>query len=196
MIVKSLDADLVVKEVGIPYRPRTGESKLNPVRDAWRHIEYMLIFSPAVLFMLPGLVFALLGLFIQLWLVAGPREFLFRTWNVHTNVAGLAAALFGFTLVAFGTITAGYAGATGMRFRHSGVARALAQRAQVPSRYLGLAMVVIGALWWILLIGKWVASGFGEFAEVPALSLATTLLTGGLELIGAAFIIHLIGLTR
>ncbi len=196
MIVKALDSDLIVREVGIPYRPRLGESKLNPFRDAWRHIEYMLIFSPALLFLLPGALLAFFGLFIQVWLVAGPRSFWFHTWNVHTNVAGLTAALFGLTLLTFGMITAGYAGATGMRFRHSRVARSFAQKAEVPSRYLGLVLTLTGITWWVVLVGKWVLSGFGDFAEVPALSLATTLLTGGLELIGAAFIIHLIGLTR
>jgi glycosyltransferase involved in cell wall biosynthesis len=196
MIVKALDADLVVREVGIPYRPRVGESKLSPVRDAWRHIEYMLIFSPTLLFLLPGLLLAAFGLFIQLWLVTGPRSFWFRTWNVHTNVAGLAAALFGFTLFTFGMITAGYAWATGMRFRHSRLARAIAEGAQVPARYAGLVFTLTGLTWWLVLVFQWAASGFGTFAEVPALSLATTLLTGGLELIGAAFIMHLIGLTK
>ena len=196
MIVKSLDADLVVREVGIPYRPRIGESKLNPVRDAWRHIEYMLIFSPALLFMLPGLLLTVFGLAIQGWLVAGPHAFWFRTWNVHTNVAGLAASLFGFTLLTFGMITAAYAWANGMRFRHSAATRLVATRAETPSRYLGLAMVVMGLSWWLILAGKWVASHFGELAEVGSMAFATTLLTGGLELIGAAFIIHLIRLTR
>jgi hypothetical protein len=196
MIVKALDSDLTVKEVGIPYRQRVGDSKLHPFRDAWRHVEYMLVFSPALLFLLPGLTLTALGFLIQLLLVTGPRWIAFRTWNVHTNVAGLAAALFGLTLFSFGLITAGYAWSIGMRFRHSAVARLAARRGAVPSRYVGLAFTVAGASWWLALIGRWAASSFGALAEIPQLSLATTLLTGGLELVGAAFILHLIGLAR
>src|SRR5258708_8196687 len=39
MIVKALDHGLSFQQIDIPYRPRIGESKLRPVRDAWRPIE-------------------------------------------------------------------------------------------------------------------------------------------------------------
>jgi glycosyltransferase involved in cell wall biosynthesis len=196
MIVKSLDGDLVTREVGIPYRPRTGESKLNPVRDAWRHIEYMLVFSPTFLFLIPGALLTLFGLLVQAVLISGPRHIFFRNWDMHTNIAGLSAALFGLTLVSLGVISASYAWSIGMRFRHSFVANAVARRAPKVVRYVGMLMLVVGAVWWLVLIGQWVASGFGSFAAIPPLSMATTLLTGGLELIGTAFIMHLIGLAR
>jgi hypothetical protein len=196
MIVKSLDGDLVAREVGIPYRPRTGESKLSPFRDAWRHIEYMLIFSPALLFLLPGFLLSLFGFAVQLLLLSGPRAFIFRTWDVHTNLGGLVAALFGLTLVSLGMISAGYAWSIGMRFRHSATARFVAQHGQAIVRYLGLTMSAVGAAWWAVIGSGWIASGFGSLAAIPELSLASTLLAGGLGLVGTAFILHLIGLNR
>jgi len=81
-----------------------------------------------------------------------------------------------------------------MRFRHSPVARAVARAGDSPWRIAGLVLTLAGGSMWISVIGRWVASGFGSLAAVPYLSLATTLLATGLELLVAAFLVHIIGL--
>lgn len=42
MVVKAVQANLKILEIPINYYPRAGESKLNPIRDAARHIRFML----------------------------------------------------------------------------------------------------------------------------------------------------------
>ncbi|RKU12612.1 glycosyltransferase family 2 protein [Candidatus Poribacteria bacterium] len=42
MIIKAVQANLKILEIPINYYPRAGESKLNPIRDAARHIRFML----------------------------------------------------------------------------------------------------------------------------------------------------------
>jgi hypothetical protein len=194
MVVKALDQGMRVRELSVPYRPRLGSSKLRPLRDAWRHAEYMLIFSPSLLFLWPGLVWFLLGTALQLVLLSGPRMVLFRTWDVHTNLAGLAAALAGSTLLVLGLVASAFAWSIGMRFRHSPVARAVARGGDRPVRIAGILFALAGTSMWIGVIGRWVGSGFGSLAAVPYLSLATTLLASGLELLGAAFLVHIIRL--
>jgi len=194
MVVKALDQGMRVSELSVPYRPRLGSSKLHPLRDAWRHAEYMLVFSPSLLFLWPGLVSFLIGTALQLVLLTGPRMVLFRTWDVHTNLAGLAAALAGSALLVLGLVASAFAWSIGMRFRHSPVARAVARAGDSPWRIAGLVLTLAGGSMWISVIGRWVASGFGSLAAVPYLSLATTLLATGLELLVAAFLVHIIGL--
>ncbi|MBI4513431.1 MAG: glycosyltransferase family 2 protein [Gemmatimonadetes bacterium] len=194
MVVKALDQRMTVRELRIPYRPRLGPSKLRPLRDAWRHAEYMLVFSPSLLFLWPGILLFLLGTALQLFLVSGPRTFLFRTWDIHTNLAGLAAALTGSTLLALGLVASTFAWSIGMRFRHSPVARAVARGGDRPVRIAAVLLALAGASLWIAVIARWVASGFGSLAAVPYLSLATTLLASGLELLVAAFLVHVIRL--
>lgn len=194
MVVKALDQRMTVRELRIPYRPRLGPSKLRPLRDAWRHAEYMLVFSPSLLFLWPGILLFFLGTALQLFLVSGPRTFLFRTWDIHTNLAGLAAALTGSTLLALGLVASTFAWSIGMRFRHSPVARAVARGGDRPVRIAAVLLALAGASLWIAVIARWVASGFGSLAAVPYLSLATTLLASGLELLVAAFLVHVIRL--
>jgi len=161
MVFKAYRRDLRVSEIPIDYYPRVGESKLMPFRNGWRHVEYMLVFSPAMVFLVPGLLLAGLGMLVQLLLVAGPRELLFRTWDVHTNLAGLSMVLTGSTLAVLGLIGAHYAWTTGMQFRHSPIARTVAAAGDKPLRWIGAALAGAGALIWAATIPPWVASGLG-----------------------------------
>lgn len=42
MVVKAVEVNLKIREIPITYHPRAGESKLNAVRDAARHMRFML----------------------------------------------------------------------------------------------------------------------------------------------------------
>jgi glycosyltransferase involved in cell wall biosynthesis len=196
MIVKAIDNGLKIHEVSIPYRPRIGDSKLSPFSDAWRHVEYMLVFSPSVLFLWPGFVLLTVGLLVQLLLLWGPRTFWFHTWDVHTNVFGLAATLIGSTLLVMGLVGAAFGATVGMRFRHSPLARRLSAAGDLPLRRIGVVAAACGAAIWGVVTIRWAASDFGTLQAIPVLTLGTSFLAGGLELIAAAFLVHLIRVQR
>jgi glycosyltransferase involved in cell wall biosynthesis len=61
MILKATRRGLRVAEVPIPYFPRLGETKLNTFRDGWRHLRFLMLFTPAYVFTVPGLILSLLG---------------------------------------------------------------------------------------------------------------------------------------
>ncbi|HWL65686.1 MAG TPA: glycosyltransferase family 2 protein, partial [Actinomycetota bacterium] len=51
MILKAGRRGLKIAEVPIEYRPRTGTSKLSSLRDGWRHLRLMLVYSSTLLFL-------------------------------------------------------------------------------------------------------------------------------------------------
>ena len=55
MLVNAARQGMTVAEVPAPYGVRLGESKLNTVRDGWRHLRFLLVAAPDFLFVLPGL---------------------------------------------------------------------------------------------------------------------------------------------
>ena len=55
MVFKAFRRKLRVSEIPIDYYPRVGESKLNRFGDAWRHVKFMLLYSPSWLYFVPGL---------------------------------------------------------------------------------------------------------------------------------------------
>ncbi len=79
MVVKAAQAGLKISETPITYYPRLGESKLNSFRDAWRHLRFMLLFSPTHLFALPG---ALLFFARHVWAVNDASRTR-KNWNTR-----------------------------------------------------------------------------------------------------------------
>ena len=61
MIMKALKNNLKIKELPIDYYPRKGESKMRSFRDAWKHIRFMLLYSPMFLFFIPGIILFVFG---------------------------------------------------------------------------------------------------------------------------------------
>ncbi len=192
MIVKASDRNLRVSEIAIPYRPRIGTSKLRRFRDGWRHVEYMLVLSPTVFLLWPGLALLAVGCAIQVLLVAGPRDVLFRTWDVHTNLAGLAASLVGATMIGLAFVNIALARLLDLPSRHSPMARRIAAWGEGPLRAIGVTVALSGLAAWALVLVRWLASGFGALSAIPVLTLATSLLVAGLEWLTAAFLARMI----
>jgi hypothetical protein len=72
MVIKAAKNRLRIAEVPITYRPRVGESKLNRVPDAWRHVRFMLVHSATFLFLVPGAAAVFAGLALLLPLAVDP----------------------------------------------------------------------------------------------------------------------------
>jgi glycosyltransferase involved in cell wall biosynthesis len=99
MVIKAGKRRLRVDEIPINYHPRIGPSKLSRGRDAWRHVRFMLVYSPAFLFALPG-GFAALGGFAGLVTLASWRS-LAEPWT------GVAIAFAMLSIVGVGIIQLG-----------------------------------------------------------------------------------------
>ena len=84
MVFKAFRRGLRVSEIPIDYYPRVGESKLNRFGDAWRHVKFMLLYSPSWLYFVPGLILLVLGILGAIALATGPVTILGRTWQIHT----------------------------------------------------------------------------------------------------------------
>jgi len=95
MVFKAYRRGLTVSEVPIDYYPRVGESKLNRFTDAWRHVRFMLLYSPSWLYLIPGGLLLLLGMIGMVVLAAGPIDILGHTWQIHTMLGFVAMTLIG-----------------------------------------------------------------------------------------------------
>jgi glycosyltransferase involved in cell wall biosynthesis len=99
MVIKAGKRRLRVEEVPIGYRVRIGESKLSRFSDAWRHIRFMLVYSPAFLFVLPGGIAAVAGL--AGLIVLGSMRHLPDNWT------GVSVAFAMLTILGLGVIQLG-----------------------------------------------------------------------------------------
>jgi hypothetical protein len=107
MVIKAALSGLTMVETPVSLR-RDGRDRpphLRPWRDGWRHLRFMLLFSPRWVFLLPGLSALLIGLIGSAALLAGPVKIGQITLDVHTLLYASAAILCGFQAVAFAMIS-------------------------------------------------------------------------------------------
>lgn len=86
MIVKATIHGLSVTEVPTTLSPdgRSRPPHLRSWRDGWRHLRFLLLFSPKWLFLYPGAVLTVVGLLMMVWLEPAPRTIGTITLDVHT----------------------------------------------------------------------------------------------------------------
>jgi hypothetical protein len=165
MVVKATIFKLDITEVPTTLR-KDGRSRpphLRTWRDGWRHLRFLLIYSPRWLFLYPGLFLMVLGIVMSALIVQGPVD-MFNQVYFDTNTLLYAGAfiIVGYQAVSFGVFTRSYAVQVGFLPEKD----ALTKATQIVSMELGL---IIGLL--ILFAGMggtfyslyvWEESNFGQ----------------------------------
>jgi glycosyltransferase involved in cell wall biosynthesis len=86
MVVKATLMQMRIAEVPTTLSPdgRSRHPHLRTWRDGWRHLRFLLLYSPRWLFLYPNLFLVLIGLGLGAWIVPGPRTVGRVTLDVHT----------------------------------------------------------------------------------------------------------------
>ncbi len=196
MVVSALREGLVIHEIPIAYHPREGESKLSGVRDAWRHVRFMLLYSPSYLFQLPGLVLMAVGAFLVLALAGGPRVLFGHRWDYHPLLFGAIAVIVGYQLVLFDTFAKTFSLGAGLArpgpwirafFRLFSLERGLAVGALVFLAGLGLEVKIVL---------DWLEAGGGELMAVRGVVIGMAAMVLGVETLFGSFLISLMLIPR
>ncbi len=191
MVFKAFRRDFRVSEIPIDYHARIGDSKLNRFSDAWRHVCFMLLYSPAWLFLGPGLVLLAIGLGGMLALASGPVDVLGRTWQIHTMLGFVAFTLIGAQVVQLWlfahtvarTRFGAEANLTDRIGRHLTLGRGVAA---------GFGLVVVSVAILGSIVGEWAVGGFGALEHEYTTALAFTLLGLGVQVVFSSFFIALL----
>src|ERR1700734_444557 len=113
MIVKAALAKQKISEVPTTLA-KDGRSRpphLNTWRDGWRHLRFLLLFSPRWLFFYPGLALLVIGLGLGAAVATGPLTIGGVSLHLDTLVACGACVDIGFQAILFSLFTQVYAGA-------------------------------------------------------------------------------------
>ncbi len=110
MVVKASLLNLKITEVPTVLSPdgRTRPPHLNTWRDGWRHLRFLLLYSPTWLFLFPGMVLMVVGLIISGVLLANPVTINGITFDVHTLLFSAGSVLVGFQFLLFYGLTKVY----------------------------------------------------------------------------------------
>jgi glycosyltransferase involved in cell wall biosynthesis len=191
MVFKAYRRNLTVSEIPIDYYPRVGESKLNRVGDAWRHVKFMLLYSPSWLYFVPGAILVFLGLVGAIALAAGPVTIFGRPWQIHTLFACIAALLLGTQIVQLGIFARTFARI------HLGERDPFLDRFDDRVRLehgilLGIVVMLGGIAALFAIFVSWAAHGFGALAHEYATAISFTAIAIGVQVILGSFFLGLL----
>jgi hypothetical protein len=201
MVVKATLWGQKITEVPTTLK-KDGRSRpphLRSWRDGWRHLRFLLLFSPRWLFFVPGLALFVLGLIAGAVIEAGPVSIGSVTFDVDTLVAASAMVVIGFQGVLFWLFTRVYAGAEGFLPNEPGVQRLLGRLSLERGLLLGLAIGLAGLGGLIFSIVNWGGSGFHnlnyEHALRSVIPSATALIVS-CQLILGTFFLSILGIKQ
>jgi glycosyltransferase involved in cell wall biosynthesis len=191
MVFKAFRRKLRISEIPIDYYPRVGESKLNRFGDAWRHVKFMLLYSPSWLYFVPGVLLLLLGLIGAIALAAGPVTVLGRTWQIHTLFACIFAILLGTQIVQLGVFARAFA-ASHLGEKDPWVERARGKVSVEHGLVVGGLLLLVGLLTILVIFVNWAIDGFGALSHEYATAIGFTLLAVGLQVMLGSFFLALL----
>jgi hypothetical protein len=117
MIVRASLAGLRIAEVPTALRPdgRSRSPHLNTWRDGWRHLKFLLVFSPRWLFVVPGALIGGVGLALAVRLAIGTLEVGANRWlGINSFAAACFMVISGVQILGFGVLARYYAAITGL----------------------------------------------------------------------------------
>ena len=201
MVVKASLMGLQVAEVPTTLSPdrRGRPPHLRTWRDGWRHLRFMLLYSPRWLFLYPGLLLMLAGLAVGVWLLPHPRVVNGITFDVHTLLYAMVAILIGFQAVAFAVFSKVYGMTEGLLPFDPRAQRLFKIVTLEFGLAVGALLVFGGVASSVYAVHIWRTRSFGPLD--PGTMLRTvvpsvTALTLGCQLVLFSFFLSVLGLAR
>jgi hypothetical protein len=176
---------------------RSRPPHLHTWRDGWRHLRFLLLFSPRWLFFLPGLVLLIAGLVIGAIVVPHPFRVGSVTFDVDTLVAASAMVVIGFQAVLFWLFTQVYAGSEGFLPEEPKVTRLLEKLSLERGLLLGAAIGLAGLAGLIISLLYWNGQKFSHLNYEHSLRLmipSVTALIVSCQVILGTFFLSLLGI--
>ncbi|MBI2567745.1 MAG: glycosyltransferase [Candidatus Schekmanbacteria bacterium] len=189
MVINAGKAGLAIDEVPIRYHPRKGQSKLQSFSDGWRHLRYMLMFSPTHLYLLPGASLVAIGLVMLLALLGGPLQVGGHAYDYHFMILASMLAILGYQIISLGLFAKAYFRVHGP-FRGDPLIRGfLAHFTLERGLKVAGVLFVLGVAANSFVLVKWVATNFGSLDEVRMAVMGLTLTVLGVQTAFSAFLL-------
>ena len=199
MVVKASLLRMKVSEIATTQLPdgRNHPPHLRTWQDGWRHLRFLLMYSPRWLFLYPGTALIVLGIAGCTWLLPGPRVIDGLKFDVKALVYAFAAVLLGFQVVAFSVFTKVFAISEGLLPDDPRLTRGFRYITLEVGLAVGAALVVLGVGGTAWAFSGWAREGALSSDRVLRLAMSAVFsLTLGVQVICSSFFLSILGLRR
>lgn len=178
---------------------RTRASHLRSWRDGWRHLRFLLLYSPRWLFLYPGLLLILLGTVVSGWLLLGPQMVEGVVLDVHTLLYAAIAIVVGFQTVVFAVCTKVFGISVGLLPEDRRLNQLFRYVTLEVGLLIGAGLLLAGIAMSVYAFSFWRVHAFGPLNPSQMLRTvvpAVTLICLGFQVLFSSFFLSVLGLKR
>ncbi|MGK7929925.1 MAG: glycosyltransferase family 2 protein [Microcystaceae cyanobacterium] len=193
MVVKGTLYHLKIAEVPTTLSPdgRSRPPHLRSWRDGWRHLRFLLLYSPRWLFLYPGFFLVIVGLLSTVFLLDSPR--------VHSLLYSSTAIILGFQTVIFALFTKAFAISEGL-IPEDKKYKAFSRHFSLElGLIIGLSLFIFGILGTGFAFLQWEATQFGALNPAQTMQIvipSVTSLALGVQVMLSSFFLSVLALKR
>lgn len=196
MIVQATLNKLKIAEVPTTLKKdgRDRPPHLKSFRDGWRHLKFLLIYSPKHMFLLPGLLLIIFGI---LGMIITNSNIENVNLGIHTMLYSGAAIVIGFQTIIFFILAKVYAINSGMHPKNDKIINTLKEITLEKGVILGILFILIGFGLSIYAVMKWKSASYGALNPLEIMPItipAADLLIIGVELVFASFLLGVLNI--
>jgi hypothetical protein len=166
-------------------------------RDGWRHLRFLLMYSPKWLFLYPGIFISLFGLLTVGLVLPGPLRIGSVVFDIHTLLVGTAAILTGSTVLIFFLLAKQYATGAGLVPEEPVYRRYKAIFTIERAVMIGATLFAGGITGVVWAVWSWQAKSFGELDYAGMMRLlipSIAALALGIQIFMASFLAGILDL--
>jgi glycosyltransferase involved in cell wall biosynthesis len=199
MIVKSSLLGLKITEVPTTLSPdgRSRAPHLRTWRDGWRHLRFLLLYSPRWLFLYPGLAATLIGFLVTLWLLPAQRTIGSVNFDVDTLTCAIGLMLIGVHISVFAVSAKVFGMREGFLPDDPKFQRLFLYFQLESGLVLGVFFLLAGFIAMVYAVVVWRQASFGNLSPTHMLRLvlpAAASLMLGVEIVFSSFFLSLLGM--
>ncbi len=199
MVVKATLARLDIREVPttLVKDGRSRRPHLRSIRDGWRHLRFLLLFSPRWLFLYPGIALLAVGLIVGAILLPGPAHFGRVSFDVHTFLVAALCIIVGLQSISFAIIGRRFASRYGFIPRSGSYDRLLEALTLERILLVALSLMLVGIIALVWGVSAWAARDFGPLnpsSTMRPVILAMTALVSGFQMMMSGFMSSMINI--
>lgn len=193
MVIKAAKEKLKISEVPIEYRPRIGESKLNSIPDGWRHLRFILLYSPLFLFLLPGILILTTGLILLFTFYFLEPKIFGVQFYMHPMFLFAIMTIVGYQLIIFAGFAKIYA-ITHLGDKDETIENLFKKITLEKAGFVGVLSTLTGIIIYVLIFINWINSDFSSLNETKSMIIALVLTVIGIQTFFSAFMFSILGI--
>jgi glycosyltransferase involved in cell wall biosynthesis len=195
MVVRAAQRKYKIAEVPTTLKPdgRSRPPHLRTWRDGWRHLRFLLAFSPRWLFLYPAYALMLIGAVATVALLFGPVKIGHVTFETQTMTVAATSLIIGTQIAALSLVARSYATHLGLQPRSPKLERVLERITLEWGLIIGALLSLAGVAFFVGALLHWRHHSYGELAardmRVPLAGMV--LLVAGVQVALVSFTLSL-----